>query len=374
MHFIHAVTQPAPIRYKDLLGDIEECSRRVDQWAVVASQAELREIHSAQSDILTTARAHYDLTQSNTVQLDEILRLLRPIPPQLTGISDRQALHSSVLFDTNYRVDSLQIVQMLEHAAGSSTTDPEAVYRSSLFLCKRYHARSRKPETFWLSEKLRDWDGADHSCFVFVKGSFVSRFKAKSFSVSLIQTLREAPVHVLWVLPEPNPKSLAEIRPVDLVKSLVLQAMRINKNFQTTKACNQISCQLNNQSTELEWMEVLFAILSGLSTVYIVFDVESLAQRPTRTDTGLSWPGLFSSFFKTLASQGIRTVVKVLFVSYGCAGCMPDSFVSQNITVRIDAPSRLAARQALSRQSQFSSPRRGAGIGNVRFTHLGRGR
>jgi hypothetical protein len=44
-HIIHSITQPPELRYKDLLEDIRASSRSIDQVAVAASQAELREMH-----------------------------------------------------------------------------------------------------------------------------------------------------------------------------------------------------------------------------------------------------------------------------------------------------------------------------------------
>ena len=44
-HFITAVFRPAPLLFKDLVEEIEDCSRAVDQLALGASQAEQRNMH-----------------------------------------------------------------------------------------------------------------------------------------------------------------------------------------------------------------------------------------------------------------------------------------------------------------------------------------
>jgi hypothetical protein len=44
-HFITAVFRPVPLRFKDLLEEIDSCSQIVDQLAVGASQAEQRNMH-----------------------------------------------------------------------------------------------------------------------------------------------------------------------------------------------------------------------------------------------------------------------------------------------------------------------------------------
>jgi hypothetical protein len=44
-HVITAILRPAPLRFQDLLDEITSCSEAVDQLAVSASQAELRDMH-----------------------------------------------------------------------------------------------------------------------------------------------------------------------------------------------------------------------------------------------------------------------------------------------------------------------------------------
>ena len=44
-HVLHSITRPAELRYKDLLDDIAECSRSIDQLALSGAQAEQRDMH-----------------------------------------------------------------------------------------------------------------------------------------------------------------------------------------------------------------------------------------------------------------------------------------------------------------------------------------
>lgn len=44
-HIISAIFRPAPLRFKDLLEEIERCSQTVDNLAVGVSQAEQRDMH-----------------------------------------------------------------------------------------------------------------------------------------------------------------------------------------------------------------------------------------------------------------------------------------------------------------------------------------
>ena len=52
-HVIHSITRPPELRYKDLIDTIADCSRRIDQLAVVGAQAEQRDMHKKTDVILT---------------------------------------------------------------------------------------------------------------------------------------------------------------------------------------------------------------------------------------------------------------------------------------------------------------------------------
>lgn len=50
-HFLTAVFRPTPLRFKDLLEEIQTCSETVDQLAVSAGQAEQRNMHVLLQDM-----------------------------------------------------------------------------------------------------------------------------------------------------------------------------------------------------------------------------------------------------------------------------------------------------------------------------------
>jgi len=360
MHALHSITRPVAIRYKDLLEEIDDCSRQVDLWAITAGQAELRDVHSSQSSILSCAHDLHTLSLRHSEQLVEITKLLLPVAPQLMDIVNTQALHSSALLDTNQRVFDLQIAQMLEHAAGGVTIDPELNLRFSLFMRNARRSQKNHPEGFWFSPKLKRWNDEKRSSVVLVRGSFATRFKAMDFSVAVVEALRSASAQVLWVLPERHSEHDTQIHAVDLIKSLALQAMRINKDFQTSKACALTCARVQGAASETDWLDILFELLSGLSNVYIVFDVESLRHDDLMTEEEFSWPLAFMSFFSKIASRGSNAVIKVLIISYGHARYtkMPNELRPQDITVIINPP-RAVPKQ--SRGAQLTLRRKGPG-------------
>jgi hypothetical protein len=339
MHIIHSITRPVAIRYKDLLGDIEECSRQVDQWATAAAQAELRDIHISQAGLQKSTRELYALTQGNTACLADVMKILLPIAPQLTQILSNQALQSSALLDTNQRVFDLQIAQMLDFAAKSPTVEPEICLSFGIFMRNRRRLLQGVPNELWQSSKLLNWTKPGSCSIVLVKGSFASRFKARDFGVTIVEALRAASKHVLFILQDPQGDRKSQTTVTDLIKSLVFQAMRINEDFQTTKACTVTCARVRSATTESDWMDILLAVLSGLPIVYIIFDVETISHHQEALDKDFAWPVAFVSLFQNLASRGSKTAIKVLFISYGHAKYtqMPTGVRPRDVTVMIDA-------------------------------------
>ena len=45
-HAVTSITRPFALHFKDILDDIMECSRRIDQLAIAWAQAEQRDMHS----------------------------------------------------------------------------------------------------------------------------------------------------------------------------------------------------------------------------------------------------------------------------------------------------------------------------------------
>ena len=115
--------------------------------------------------------------------------------------------------------------------------------------------------------------------------------------------------------------------------------MRINEDFQTTKACTVTCARVRSATTESDWMNILLSVLSGLPTVYVIFDVETVSHHQEALEKNFAWPIAFVSLFQKLASRGSKTAIKVLFISYGHAKYtqMPASVRQRDITVMIDA-------------------------------------
>ena len=311
-HVLHSITQPASIRYKDILNDIEECSRRIDQWAVSSAQAEIRDMHTLQQNMQMDVQDINGLLQKNSKGVSGIMEVVLAISPQLSQLLEGQ-------LDTNQRVSDLQLSQMLTHTVNSLLADPDTSYRFGVLLRNKHQRGLNRTPKFWLSPMLKDWTISQSSSLIVVKGSYATHSQARDFGINVIEAVQSASIPVLWALHD-NSKSVCEtISTTDLLKSLVQQAIRVNKNFQNEKLCSSSCARIQSARDEKEWFDILGSVLVGLPLLYIVVNLESLGRNPLAMTEHFSWPLAFLSLFRSLSSRGVATVVKIVLITYGDA-------------------------------------------------------
>ena len=338
-HIIHSITQPVGIRYKDILESIEDCSRNVDKWVIASAQAELRDMHTLQQKTLSDVEETRSEVQSSAFTVDEIMKLVVAMTPQLTQLIAGQ-------LDTNQRVFDLQLSNMLTFTTGSPILDPEISYRYGLLKRNRHKLRLGRPPNFWQSPKLKLWTDSDASALVIVTGPYSLREKAQDFGINVIEAVKPTPTPVLWVLPNHNQSITGGITTVDILKSLVQQAMRLNKVFQSERACALSCARIQSAVQESEWFDILGSALAGLRQVYVVFDIGTLGRTVLALSDEFSWPLAFISLFQTLASRASQTVLKIVLIGYGETQFlqMPGIDAPQEFFVNIGPPGRAVPR------------------------------
>ena len=338
-HIVHSITQPVGIRYKDILESIEDCSRNVDKWVIASAQAELRDMHALQQKTLLNIETTRSVAQSNAFTVDEIMKIVVSMTPQLTQLIAGQ-------LDTNQRVFDLQLSNMLTFTTGSSILDPETSFRSGLLKRNKHKLRFGRQPTFWQSPKLKLWTDSDVSALVIVTGPYSLREKAKDFGINVIEAVRSTATPVLWVLPKHDQSIAGRITTVDILKSLVQQAMRLNRVFQSERACALSCARIQSAVQESEWFDILGSTLAGLQLVYIVFDIGTLGRTILALSDEFSWPLAFFSLFQTLASRASQTRLKIVLISYGETQFlqMPGIDTPQELIVNIDPPGRAVPR------------------------------
>ena len=311
-HMLHSITQPASIQYKDVLNDIEECSRRIDQWAVSSAQAEIRDMNTRQQNMQMDVKDINGLLQKNNKAVSGILEVIHAISPQISQLLEGQ-------IDTNQWVSGLQLSQMLIHTANSQLADPETSYRFSVLIRNKHQRGLNYTPKFWLSSRLKDWSSSKSSSLIIVTGSYATRSQAKDFGINVIEAVRSASIPVLWALHDNSKRVCETISTADLLKSLVQEAIGGNKAFQNERLCTLSCTRMQSAIDEKEWLEILGSVLVGLPLLYIVVNLESLDRNPLAMTEHFSWPLAFLSLFQSLYSRGVATVVEIVLISYGDA-------------------------------------------------------
>lgn len=70
-------------------------------------------------------------------------------------------------------------------------------------------------------------------------------------------------------------------------------------------------------TTEAQWFALLASVLEGLPAVYLIIDIEALGSSFAESAVDFSWATNLLSLFQEMGARGIKTLVKVVLVSYG---------------------------------------------------------
>lgn len=347
-HIIHSFTQPVGIKYKDILESIEDCSRRIDQWAASSAQAELRDVHILQHKMYSNLENAGSVVRRSAVSVDEIMRRIIDIAPQLTTLISGQV-------NTCQRIFDLQLSQMLTIAANSSLQDPEISYRYGILRRNHIMQRASRSLPFLDSPKLKRWATSEESSLIVVKGPYSMRDQIRIIGINLIEAVQNAYIPIFWVLPNTIQSGAEAITSIDVLKSLVQQAIRINKNFQNESTCALSCSRMQSAVRESDWFDILGSTFEGLSQIYIVFDTIILGRDGLTLSDNFSWFLAFHSFLERLKARGSRSVIRLIFLSYCETKHMDLNGVYQpeDFTVKIDPRSHTAARQRKRRKIQY---------------------
>ncbi|RDW58186.1 hypothetical protein BP6252_13597 [Coleophoma cylindrospora] len=131
------------------------------------------------------------------------------------------------------------------------------------------------------------------------------------------------PTPVIWALKAMSPQEeykdgLAnQVYTTELLKCLISQAVRINKALHIDAALAPRMAANVGATTEEEWFGILGSVLQGVPHLYIIIDVELLHPSLAEMTENFSWPAAFLKLFSELSQRSIKTVIKIVLVSYG---------------------------------------------------------
>jgi hypothetical protein len=124
---------------------------------------------------------------------------------------------------------------------------------------------------------------------------------ATDFIVEIVNLIRQSSMPLLWALRFPNYWD-TELRCVHILKSLVLQAVRLNPDVLTEGRYRLSSAHMHDAVDEEDWFRILNEAIRGLPYVYIIIDADLL--------------NFATSHSKAAASRWMHTMQRKLTATY----------------------------------------------------------
>ncbi|KAK5991936.1 hypothetical protein PT974_05326 [Cladobotryum mycophilum] len=304
-HIIHSFTKPPELYYSDLLEEITANSRNIDQLAIAASQAEMRDMHKKVSILVSM------LSSSDERMKDMAEKMF-----------SYHSIQMASLVDTNQRVSDVQLSQILSHLANVPLDDPDKSFQHHLFFRRRRAtgaADAVATNRFWLSPKLQSLFSAESSALAVLKGGYSSRQALQDFCIDVVQQLHSSGAPILWALKNAR-SSKHEGGPmniVDLLKYLTLQAMKLDESLKTEKTMSLRSAQFHATTTAVEWFELFLKAVNGVGRqVHLVIDLETVDQS-LRSPDGFNIISALLRSFQARSTDNTASRLKVLIIVYG---------------------------------------------------------
>ncbi|MCJ1268458.1 hypothetical protein MMC22_008346 [Lobaria immixta] len=301
-HFIHSLTRPVELRYSDVIDEIESSTRAVDTLATAGAQAEQRDVH-------------LKLQELDQRQKDSKTVLLEIRQMMIT----HQSINSSAHLNTNQRLSDLQVSQIVASTSNPCKMDAMKSLQYCVFMRKQLLKPATAAQPFWLTPRFQTWKSAVASSLVIVKGNYATRFEVKDFCVNAVTLLRSAKIPVIWALKTVEPSVVEAPSAIDLLKDLTSQALRLNIALHNERSLVLSCTKFLGAESENDWFDILAGVLAGLPQIYILIDIEAVNPHYQTIEQGFSWPSAFLNFFGKISERGLKTVVKVVLVSYGSA-------------------------------------------------------
>lgn len=238
------------------------------------------------------------------------------------------AIQSNTMLDTNQRVSDLQISQILTHLSNVPLDDPLKSFQHHLFFRKRRAqgtSLSAATNPFWLSSRFQSLFSTEDSALALMKGNFATRQVLQDFCVDVIEHLRSSNIPTLWALKKtatPNNEQ-AQFSIVDLLKYLIVQALKLNESLKTENTMAWRCAQFQRASSAAELFQLLLAALEGLGRqAYLVIDLETIEEALQSLD-GFNIVSAFLHSFNT--SQLSNTRLKIIIIRYRATEIQLDS-------------------------------------------------
>ncbi|KAH0547671.1 hypothetical protein FGG08_000160 [Glutinoglossum americanum] len=322
-HAWNSVVKPYALSFREISDEIEEYSRRVDQLAAAASQAEIRGLH---------------------LKIIELMQMMN---------GKCELLIHGDLQEYRQFFCNMQLSQILGIPLVEQLPNPDSVLDQWLTMRNRRRRTTKLPrrgmysgQSIWLSKTLEQWAQSNDSSLLFAKRPpRAYQNVARDFIADVVEHVRSSEVPVVWALQDAN-SELPLSSHLDVLRILVLQILKINPEVILNKASPITAARFQCARTEAQWLELLETCLTGLDQIYVVIDAQ-LLWRVSDDNMPSEVPliGLFQEFI----NRDRKTRVKM-------------AIAGQSWMFSADAPSvvmQQAARRTLEQQLGSNNTYRG---------------
>ncbi|KAI0436595.1 hypothetical protein F4803DRAFT_572223 [Xylaria telfairii] len=308
-HTLAAFANPFQLKFRDIVDDIYETSRKIDRWVITMHQLEIRQMHQQQ----VQAGKALELAQLERRKMYQLIAELKG------DISKYSQLHHTGVLNTDQRLSEIQFSQILSFISASPIPRPDLVRQSYIVRRNRRHQASQGAtrDQPWQSD-LQEWGENRTSSQIVVQGYFKTRHITRDFAANTIDLIKEAKIPVIWAL-DPRSELPAENRfnTIDVLKYLACQVLQSNHSMLTERQASLNAARFQSAVTEPEWLELLTSVLQGMSQIYIIIDMDLVERGGGMT---IEWVQHFANIGQNLSLRNIHTIVKVACICKRSAG------------------------------------------------------
>lgn len=237
---------------------------------------------------------------------------------QLSLAADR-ALNDCARVEFRQELSNIQLAQFLHAIRVHQLPEPADSLQASIFLATRRSTKLvPKGPPFWLQDEVQQWNRSQASSLLVINGTWKVRSHLQAFCVSSIMALQEDKVPVLWALRStPLDESRhQETTPIDLLKYLIVQAIKLNKNLHMDATLAPYLQSYLRARTQDDWINILASVLAGIPLLYIMVDLQALSASSEEGFTIDYWLATYKRIFAVLKERNPQTVVRVVLTRY----------------------------------------------------------
>jgi hypothetical protein len=206
----------------------------------------------------------------------------------------------------------MRTASMVAAARSDIFDDPCDVLSFRISLARRQHTRRAIDlSPVWNSVILASWSAPPESAILLVQGSLSMKVETLAVATSMAELAQSEQITVLWALQNADPDRSVETTPAQLMKYLVMQALRLNHDTVNNRISQSFDqTYIASAHTVQHWTSILGNALRGVPRVYVLIDLDLMDLENPSTTIAVLLRSLSDS---TLACK--PTILKIALIN-----------------------------------------------------------